>query len=165
MAGDPLDDARRDHAALLERGTWLLAGTLRASAPTVSSVSEIILAPTRSNTGMMKCRPGGKVRVIVEVAEMARKMSHEEFLAWFKSQVLKVVRDRIAELLGVEALGQVAGDAVIVDLDVMLARRKKGIVAEGDPRKLRQLGVHGMLCLYIKRLSPQFRDNIYWAQK
>ena len=35
----------------------------------------------------------------------------------------------------------------------------------GDPRKLRQLGVHGMLCLYIKRLNRQFRDNIYWHQK
>jgi membrane protease subunit (stomatin/prohibitin family) len=28
-----------------------------------------------------------------------RRTSNEEFLAWFKSQVLKVVRDRIAELL------------------------------------------------------------------
>jgi len=25
--------------------------------------------------------------------------------------------------------------------------------------------VHGMLCLYIKRLQPEFRDNIYWQQK
>ena len=30
--------------------------------------------------------PGGKVRVIVEVAEMARKMSHEEFLAWLQER-------------------------------------------------------------------------------
>jgi hypothetical protein len=28
----------------------------------------------------------GKVRVIVEVAEMARKMSHEEFLAWLRER-------------------------------------------------------------------------------
>jgi hypothetical protein len=35
----------------------------------------------------------------------------------------------------------------------------------GDPRKLRQLGVHGMLCLYVKRLSPEFRNNIYWSQR
>jgi hypothetical protein len=29
---------------------------------------------------------GGKVRVIVEVAEVARKMSHEEFLAWLRER-------------------------------------------------------------------------------
>ena len=42
---------------------------------------------------------------------------------------------------------------------------EKDALRSGDPRKLRQLGVHGMLCLYIKRLQPQFRDNIYWMQK
>ncbi len=42
---------------------------------------------------------------------------------------------------------------------------EKDALRSGDPRKLRQLGVHGMLCLYIKRLNPEFRDNIYWAQK
>lgn len=42
---------------------------------------------------------------------------------------------------------------------------EKEALRSGDPRKLRQLGVHGMLCLYIKRLNPEFRDNIYWAQK
>jgi Aromatic-ring-opening dioxygenase LigAB, LigA subunit len=42
---------------------------------------------------------------------------------------------------------------------------EKDALRSGDPRKLRQLGVHGMLCLYIKRLQPQFRENIYWAQK
>jgi hypothetical protein len=46
-----------------------------------------------------------------------------------------------------------------------LSTAEKDALRSGDPRKLRQLGVHGMLCLYIKRLSPQFRDNIYWAQK
>lgn len=46
-----------------------------------------------------------------------------------------------------------------------LSSEEKDALRSGDPRKLRQLGVHGMLCLYIKRLSPQFRDNIYWAQK
>jgi len=46
-----------------------------------------------------------------------------------------------------------------------LSSEEKDALRAGDPRKLRQLGVHGMLCLYIKRLSPQFRDNIYWAQK
>ena len=46
-----------------------------------------------------------------------------------------------------------------------LTTDEKNALREGDPRKLRQLGVHGMLCLYIKRLNPEFRDNIYWAQK
>ncbi len=46
-----------------------------------------------------------------------------------------------------------------------LSSEEKDALRAGDPRKLRQAGVHGMLCLYIKRLSPQFRDNIYWAQK
>jgi len=46
-----------------------------------------------------------------------------------------------------------------------LSSEEKDALRAGDPRKLRQAGVHGMLCLYIKRLSPQFRENIYWAQK
>lgn len=46
-----------------------------------------------------------------------------------------------------------------------LSGEEKGALRAGDPRKLRQLGVHGMLCLYIKRLEPNFRDNIYWQQK
>jgi hypothetical protein len=46
-----------------------------------------------------------------------------------------------------------------------LNAEEKDALRAGDPRKLRQLGVHGMLCLYIKRLNPEFRDNIYWAQK
>jgi Aromatic-ring-opening dioxygenase LigAB, LigA subunit len=46
-----------------------------------------------------------------------------------------------------------------------LTAEEKDALRAGDPRKLRQLGVHGMLCLYIKRLQPEFRDNIYWQQK
>jgi len=46
-----------------------------------------------------------------------------------------------------------------------LTAGEKDALRAGDPRKLRQLGVHGMLCLYIKRLQPEFRDNIYWQQK
>ena len=46
-----------------------------------------------------------------------------------------------------------------------LSAEEKDALRAGDPRKLRQLGVHGMLCLYIKRLNPEFRANIYWAQK
>jgi hypothetical protein len=34
-----------------------------------------------------------------------------------------------------------------------------------DPRRLRQLGAHGMLALYIMRLDPDFGANIYWTQK
>ncbi len=54
-------------------------------------------------------------------------------------------------------------DAAMGDYD--LSAEEKAALKSGDPRKLRQLGVHGMLCLYIKRLSPEFRDNIYWTQK
>jgi len=54
-------------------------------------------------------------------------------------------------------------EAVMADYD--LSNEEKNALRSGDPRKLRQLGVHGMLCLYIKRLNPQFRDNIYWSQK
>ena len=46
-----------------------------------------------------------------------------------------------------------------------LTEEEKEALRSGDPRRLRQLGVHGMLCLYIKRLNPAFRDNIYWTQK
>ena len=54
-------------------------------------------------------------------------------------------------------------ERVIADYD--LTTEEKDALRVGDPRKLRQLGVHGMLCLYIKRLQPEFRDNIYWQQK
>lgn len=46
----------------------------------------------------------------------------------------------------------------------LTAEEKEALVA-GDPRKLRQLGAHGMLALYIMRLHPEFRGNIYWTQK
>lgn len=49
--------------------------------------------------------------------------------------------------------------------DYELTTEERAALLQGDPRKLRQLGVHGMLCLYIKRLQPEFRDNIYWQQK
>jgi hypothetical protein len=38
-------------------------------------------------------------------------------------------------------------------------------LSSGDPRRLRQLGAHGMLSLYIMRLHPEFRTNVYWTQK
>jgi hypothetical protein len=54
-------------------------------------------------------------------------------------------------------------DTVMGEYDLNV--EEKAALRSGDPRKLRQLGVHGMLCLYIKRLQPEFRDNIYWTQK
>jgi hypothetical protein len=46
-----------------------------------------------------------------------------------------------------------------------LSTEEKQALRAGDPRKLRPLGAHGMVSLYILRLNPEFRDNIYWAQK
>ena len=54
-------------------------------------------------------------------------------------------------------------EAVMEEYD--LTSEERDALKSGDPRKLRQLGVHGMLCLYIKRLNPEFRNNIYWKQK
>jgi hypothetical protein len=57
------------------------------------------------------------------------------------------------------------GDFEAVMNEYNLTTEEKDALRSGDPRRLRQLGVHGMLCLYIKRLNPQFQNNIYWAQK
>jgi len=46
-----------------------------------------------------------------------------------------------------------------------LTAEEREALAGGDPRRLRQLGAHGMLALYIMRLNPDFRENIYWSQK
>ena len=54
-------------------------------------------------------------------------------------------------------------DAVMDEYE--LTGEERDALRAGDPHKLRQLGVHGMLCLYIKRLQPEFRDNAYWKQK
>jgi hypothetical protein len=56
------------------------------------------------------------------------------------------------------------------DLDGVMRRyelsaEEREALKAGDPRKLRQLGAHGMLALYILRLNPEFRNNIYWSQK
>ena len=56
------------------------------------------------------------------------------------------------------------------DLDRALERyeltgEEKQAIRQGDPRKLRQLGAHGMLALYVLRLNREFNDNIYWTQK
>jgi hypothetical protein len=46
-----------------------------------------------------------------------------------------------------------------------LTPEEREALRAGDPRKLRQLGAHGMLALYVLRLNPEFRKNIYWTQK
>ncbi len=46
-----------------------------------------------------------------------------------------------------------------------LTGEEKQALRSGDPKRLRQLGGHGMLSLYIMRLNPEFRANVYWTQK
>jgi len=46
-----------------------------------------------------------------------------------------------------------------------LTPEEKEALKAGDPRRLRQLGAHGMLALYVMRLNPDFRANVYWTQK
>jgi hypothetical protein len=46
-----------------------------------------------------------------------------------------------------------------------LTAEEKEALSSGDPRRLRPLGAHGMVSLYILRLNPKFRDNVYWTQK
>ena len=46
-----------------------------------------------------------------------------------------------------------------------LSAEEKEALMAGDPRRLLQLGAHGMLALYIMRLNPDFKTNIYWSQK
>ena len=49
--------------------------------------------------------------------------------------------------------------------DYELTEEEKEALRAGDPRRLREFGVHGMISLYLKRLDPKFRNNIYWTQK
>jgi hypothetical protein len=63
-----------------------------------------------------------------------------------------------------------AHDRATSDLDRALGRyeltaEEQEAIKQGDPRKLRQLGAHGMLALYVLRLNPEFQRNIYWSQK
>ena len=46
-----------------------------------------------------------------------------------------------------------------------LTPEEREALLTGDPRKLSQLGAHGMLALYLMRLNPDFRTNVYWTQK
>ena len=61
-------------------------------------------------------------------------------------------------------------DDALADLEGAISRyalgdEEKKALREGDPRRLRHLGAHGMLALYILRLHPEFQNNIYWQQK
>ncbi len=60
-----------------------------------------------------------------------------------------------------EALADLKGAMSRYDLT---AEEREALIA-GDPRKLRPLGAHGMLALYVMRLNPEFRTNVYWSQK
>ncbi|MGH7844801.1 MAG: hypothetical protein ACREQW_06500 [Candidatus Binatia bacterium] len=46
-----------------------------------------------------------------------------------------------------------------------LTEEEREALSSHDPRRLRRLGAHGMLALYIMRLDPDFSTNIYWTQK
>ncbi len=46
-----------------------------------------------------------------------------------------------------------------------LSPEEKEALSAGDPKRIRQLGAHGMLALYIMQLNPEFQNNIYWSQK
>lgn len=64
---------------------------------------------------------------------------------------------------------QVLQDA-LVDLKSVMSRydlsaEEKEALSARDPKKLKPLGVHGMLSLYIMRLHPDFRTNVYWTQR
>ena len=68
---------------------------------------------------------------------------------------------KMSELLLNEALSNLDAAASRYELSA----EEKQALKSRDPRRLRQLGAHGMLALYIKRLDPEFRENIYWTQK
>jgi hypothetical protein len=68
---------------------------------------------------------------------------------------------KMNEAIFQQALNNLSEATSRYDLTV---EEKQALVA-GDPRRLRQLGAHGMLALYIMRLNPDFKTNIYWSQK
>ncbi len=46
-----------------------------------------------------------------------------------------------------------------------LSAEEREALSTGDPKRLSQLGAHGMLALWIMQLDPEFQNNIYWSQK
>jgi hypothetical protein len=62
-------------------------------------------------------------------------------------------------------LRRATGDLSSVMNEYDLTAEEREALLSGDPRRLRPLGAHGMISLYILRLRPEFRDNVYWTQK
>jgi hypothetical protein len=46
-----------------------------------------------------------------------------------------------------------------------LSPEEKDALSNLDPKRLSQLGAHGMLAIWIMRLDPEFQTNTYWTQK
>ncbi len=46
-----------------------------------------------------------------------------------------------------------------------LSPEEKDALSTLDPKRLSQLGAHGMLALWIMQLDPDFQTNTYWTQK
>ena len=46
-----------------------------------------------------------------------------------------------------------------------LSPEEKDALSTLDPKRLSQLGAHGMLALWIMQLHPEFQTNTYWTQK
>lgn len=63
------------------------------------------------------------------------------------------------------ALGRALADLPEAMSRYDLSAEEREALALREPRRLRQLGAHGMLALYVMRLEPEFRNNIYWSQK
>jgi hypothetical protein len=64
-----------------------------------------------------------------------------------------------------DALKQAEGNLADALNRYELSAEERDALKAGDPRRLCQLGAHGMLALYIMRLNPEYRSNIYWSQK
>ena len=46
-----------------------------------------------------------------------------------------------------------------------LSPEEKDALRNLNPKRLSQLGAHGMLALWIMQLDPEFQTNTYWTQK
>jgi len=46
-----------------------------------------------------------------------------------------------------------------------LSPEEKDALSARDPKRLSQLGAHGMLALWIMQLDPEYQTNTYWTQK
>jgi hypothetical protein len=46
-----------------------------------------------------------------------------------------------------------------------LTPEEKDALSARDPKRVSQLGAHGMLALWIMQLDPEFQTNTYWTQK